>query len=94
MNKKAQIIAGVVGSKVVQWIVLILLVVLVGFIVYKISPDAAAIMFFVGALLFYAFVFFIFAYFWYFVGKWVYYIVKNAKVFIQKAVNWIMAIFE
>ena len=99
MNKKGQAAIGTAvsvaaGNKVVQWIALMLGLVLIGYVIYKISPESAAIMFFIGALLFYVFIFFIFAYFWYWVGKWIYYIVVNAKLFIQKAVSWILAIFE
>jgi hypothetical protein len=36
----------------------------------------------------------LFIYFWYWIGKWIYYIVINAKAFVQKSVNWVLTVFE
>lgn len=36
----------------------------------------------------------IFIYIWYYIGKWIWYIIINAKSFVQRSVNWILTVFE
>ena len=104
MNKKGQVgaVAGVVGEKlgaaagspVFQWLIGVIVAVVAMYWMFQTNPTAKAFMIFIAAILFFVLVNVIFIYFWYFVGKWIYVIIVNAKSFIQKAVGWILNIFE
>ena len=102
MNKKAQMgvatVAGVAakvgGNPVFQWVMGIGVLIGVLYWLFQTNPAAKAMIIFVSAILFFTLVNVIFIYFWYYVGKWIYYIVVNAKLFVEKAVNWMLVVFE
>lgn len=74
------------------WLLLAGIGIVVG--AWLLSSFFKAILGIVFAVLFFVGVNILFVYVWYYLIKWVYYVVINAKLFVQKAVNWVLAIFE
>jgi hypothetical protein len=76
------------------WLWLLLAGIGVGVGAWFLSTFFHSILGIIIAILFFVGVNVLFIYAWYYIIKWGYYIVVNAKLFVQKSVNWVLAIFE
>jgi len=77
------------------WAIVLGVVAASAFFVYFFFGDVAgSIIGLITAIAFFISINVLFIYIWYYIGKWIWYIIINAKSFVQRSVNWILTIFE
>jgi len=98
MNKRgqAQVAVGMAFEWAFNhmWVFIFVALFLMGLAAYFVSETYRTFFWWIISILWFIIINGIFIYMWYFIGKWIYVIIVNAKLFIQKAVGWILNIFE